>query len=39
MEVHREMAARQGGEPFGNTLRLGEEKQLSAPFVTANFFW
>ena len=25
MELHREMAARDGGTPFGNTLRLREE--------------
>jgi hypothetical protein len=25
MEFHREMAAREGGSPFGNTLRLREE--------------
>src|SRR5258705_3793936 len=25
MEFHREMAAREGGMPFGNTLRLREE--------------
>lgn len=39
MEFHREMAAANGGVPFGNTLRLQEEARDAWGWTWIDCFW